>query len=463
MKFKLPETLVIVSSILLLFIGLTWVVPAGEFDRTMVNGRSLLVPGSYQEVAPSPQSLLSFFTAPLRGFASASEVIAFIFIVGGAFGMLNATGAINAGLQKLVQFSSQHPVYKWIIIPFIMLIFSFAGATFGMSEEVLVFILITIPLAHAMQLDTVVGVAIPFVGAGAGFAGAFYNPFTIGIAQGIAEIPTFSGLQYRLVVWTVMTFLAISFVMLYALRISKSPSKSVLYGQDALLQEENSKLKAENIPLTTSRILILFGFGGALLLLAWGVKVHGWYMVEIGALFLGLGIISALIGQMGSGAMVKAFTEGAKEMMTACLVVAFCKGILLIAEDGKIIDSLLYYISEPVKKMPKGLSVEVMFMVQSALNFFLPSGSGQAALTMPIMAPLSDLLGVSRQTAVLAFQLGDGLTNMIIPTSGVTMGVLAIGKIPYDKWLRFMLPLFVLLTVAGMLLLLGPVLFFEWQ
>ncbi|MEH0152532.1 Na+/H+ antiporter NhaC family protein [Limibacter armeniacum] len=463
MKFKLPETLVIVSGILLLFIGLTWVVPAGEFERTVVNNRTILVAGSYQEVNPAPQSLLSFFTAPIRGFASAAEVIAFIFIVGGAFGMLNATGAINAGLQKLVFFSSKHPMYKWLIIPFIMLIFSFAGATFGMSEEVLVFILITIPLAHAMQLDTIVGVAIPFVGAGAGFAGAFYNPFTIGIAQGIAQLPTFSGLQYRFMVWIIMTFLAIGFVMFYALRISKSTSKSILYGKDVLLNEKSNKLQAEEIPLTPQRTIILIGFGIALLLLAWGVKVHGWYMVEIGALFFGLGLISSIISRMDTSTMVKAFTEGAKEMMTACLVVAFCKGILLVAEDGKIIDSLLFYISEPVKNMPKALSVEVMFLVQSTLNLFLPSGSGQAALTMPIMAPLSDLLGVSRQTAVLAFQLGDGLTNMIIPTSGVTMGVLAIAKIPYDKWLKWMMPLFILLTLAGMVLLLGPVILFEWH
>ncbi|MEH0157038.1 Na+/H+ antiporter NhaC family protein [Limibacter armeniacum] len=459
---KMPDTLVIASMILLVFIILTWIVPAGEFSRSVVNGRNVLVPNSYKEVAPSPQSVFTFFTAPLRGFMEAAEVIAFIFIVGGAFGMLNATGAISAGLHKMVQFSMKKPLYKWLIIPVLMLVFSFAGASFGMSEEVLVFILITIPLAHALGLDTITGVAIPFIGAGAGFAGAFYNPFTVGIAQSIAELPTFSGLQYRLFVWVVFTLIAIGFVMLYAYKVSQDASKSVLYEEDELLKA-SEKSEQVHEPLTFRRKLILCLLGLSLALLAWGVTEHGWYMVEIGALFFGLGIAAGLVGGMNPSVMSKSFAEGAKEMMTACLVVAFCKGILLVATDGKIIDTLLYYVSESVKDYPRAVSVELMFIVQSVLNFFIPSGSGQAALTMPIMAPLSDLLGVSRQTAVLAFQFGDGLSNLVIPTSGVTMGILSIAKIPYNKWIQWMLPLMGLFVLAAMLLLLGPVMFFQWN
>jgi len=460
-NFKLPDTLVISLLILLFIIGLTWVIPAGEFTRQTVDGRSIVVTGSYQPVEASPQSIFSFFTAPVQGFASAAEVISFIFIVGGAFGMLNATGAIEAGLKKLVDFSLKNPVYKWIILPLLMVVFSFAGGSFGLSEEVLVFVLITIPLARAMGYDSITGVAIPLVSSGAGFAGAFYNPFTIGIAQQIAEVKVFSGIGYRLVVWAILTTVAIAYMMFYIFRLEKNPAISPMYGLDVKVEESEEDPTLSR--LTTRRQIILLLFAVTLIVLAWGVSKKGWYITEIAGLFFGLGIVASFVGSLSLSQMTEAFTEGAKTMMTACLVVGFCKGILLVATDGKIIDTFLFWISQGLDGMPNWISVQVMFLFQSVLNFFVPSGSGQAALTMPIMAPLSDILGISRQTAVLAFQFGDGLTNLIIPTSGVTMGVLSIAKIPYEKWVQWALPLMVLLFGTAMILLLGPTLLFEWK
>lgn len=456
---KLPDTLVIASIILLIFIGLTWIIPAGEYSRELLNGRNVLVPGSYQEVVSSPQGIASFFTAPLKGFVSAAEIIAFIFIVGGAFGMMTATGAIEAGLQGLVGWSNKHTLYKKIIIPIITIIFSIAGATFGMSEEVLIFILITIPMSKAMKLDPIVGVAIPFVGAGVGFAGAVSNPFTIGIAQAIAEVPLFSGWEYRIFIWCVFTTIGVAYIMRYVMKISEDPSKSLMPDSMAVDDELENTAK---IMFTWRRMIVLILFALGIVALVIGVAKYSWYMIEIGGLFFAIGVISCIVCGIHLDKMSDGFVKGAKDMMTAALVVAFCKGILIIASDGKIIDTVLHGIASVVNELPKVASIEAMFLFQSALNTFLPSGSGQAALTMPIMAPLSDLLGISRQIAVLAFQFGDGLTNLIIPTSGVTMGVLSIAKIPYEVWVKWMGPLLLILMITAGILLLGPLYLGIW-
>lgn len=449
---KLPDTLVIASAILIFFVGLTWFISAGEYDREVIDGRTILVPDSYHEVEPTPQGATAFFTAPIKGFISAAEIIAFVFIVGGAFGMLTKTGAIESALQRLVIWSNKNSIYKMFMIPILIVCFSLAGATFGMSEEVLIFILITLPMAKALKLDPIVGVAIPFVGAGVGFAGAVSNPFTIGIAQAIAEIPLFSGWEYRTVVWVIFTSIGIAYIMYYIKKIEKNPKNSLMPEQ---LESTNESQKVDIIPFTTSKALVVLLFVVGIITLVIGVANFGWYMTEIGALFFMIGLVSCLICRINTNIMSSGFIEGAKEMMTAALVIAFCKGILIVATEGKIIDTVLYGIASTVSGLPKSVAVEAMFLFQSILNTVLPSGSGQAALTMPIIAPLSDLLGISRQIAVLAFQFGDGLTNLIIPTSGVTMGVLSIAKIPYDTWVKWMAPLLlILMTVAGVLLLL---------
>ncbi|MBB3699464.1 putative basic amino acid antiporter YfcC [Flammeovirga yaeyamensis] len=451
---KLPDTLVISSTILAFFIGLTWIISAGEYQREMVDGRNLLIPNTYHKVEAQPQSIASFFTAPINGFVSAAEIIAFIFIVGGAFGMLTQTNAIEAGLQRLVLWSNKKKSYKKILIPFIFVCFSVAGATFGMSEEVLIFILITIPMAKAMKLDTIVGVAIPFVGAGVGFAGAISNPFTIGIAQGIAEIPLFSGWEYRVFVWSVFTLIGMIYVMYYVSKIENNKEKSLLPNQEKPLDVQEKSIDF-NYKKAIVVALLFIGIG----VLVVGVTKFDWYMTEIGALFFVIGFIASLICRTPANKMSESFIKGSKEMMTAALVIASCKGILIVATEGKIIDTILFSITGLLDGLPKFAAAEAMFVFQSILNTVLPSGSGQAALTMPIMAPLSDLLGISRQVAVLAFQFGDGLTNLIIPTSGVTMGVLSIAKIPYNVWVKWMAPLLLLLMFAAGILLIGPLYF----
>ncbi len=460
MTRKFPDTLLILMIILLIFVGLTWIIPAGEFDRALKAGREIVVPGTYHRVDPSPQGIGAFFTGPIRGFISAAQIIGFVFLVGGSFNILTRTGAVDAGLQSILRFSQRKPSTKKWIIPLVMILFSLAGATFGMSEETLVFILITIPLAMALGYDSITGLGMAFVGAHIGFAGAFINPFTIGVAQGIADLPPASGVGYRVVVWTILTIVGIVYVMRYAKKVEKQPELSPAFEIDK--KRYHPEEKDGSLDFNLSRKLVLLALFICLAILVYGVSGDwGWYINEIAALFIGLGILAAILGRLSADEAISAFKEGAKDMMTAALVIGLAKGLIVVAQDGKIIDTILNGIAS-VSSQYGWLNVELMFVFQSFLNFFVPSGSGQAALTMPIMAPLSDILEVSRQTAVLAFQFGDGLSNMIIPTSGVLMGVLGVAKIPYNIWIKWMLPFFFLLSAIAAILLILPVFFQIW-
>lgn len=457
---KFPDTITIILVITLLFIGLTWIIPSGEFDRTIANGTEKIIAGSYKSVQASPQGIKAFLEAPIKGFISASQIIAFVFLVGGAFSIINMTGAINAGLFNVIEFSHKRPKHKIFIVPFLIVLFSFAGATFGMSEEILIFILITVPMAKAMGYDAIVGAAIPIVGTGVGFGGAFSNPFTIGIAQGIAQIPIFSGMEYRIFVWFILTTCACFVITHYAIKIGKDPKKSLLFG--IADEKENSNLETSDFKLDTARKIILYALFATILILIYGVSNYNWYINEIAALFLALAIFVSIVYRMSISKTIDAFVLGAKDMMTAALVIGLAKGLLIITQEGKIIDTILNSIVSITQNTPKAVSAECIFFFQSFLNFFIPSGSGQASLTMPIIIPICDASEISRQMAVLTFQLGDGFTNLIIPTSGVTMGALSLAKIPYSKWFKWMLPRMVVFLIASMLLILPPLYLFNW-
>lgn len=456
---KFPDTITIILVITVLFIGLTWVIPAGEFDRTITNNTEKIIAGSYKHVASSPQGIKAFLEAPIKGFISASQIIAFVFLVGGAFSIINLTGAINAGLFNVIQFSQKRPKHKIFIVPFLVVLFSFAGATFGMSEEILIFILITVPMAKVMGYDAIVGAAIPIVGTGVGFGGAFSNPFTIGIAQGIAQIPIFSGMEYRIFVWFVLTTCACAVITHYAIKIEKNPQKSLLSG---ITDEKESNQEVPDFKLDGRRKIILYALFASIFILIYGVSNYDWYINEIAALFLALAIFVAIIYRMSMSTAIDAFVLGAKDMMTAALVIGLAKGLLIIAQEGKIIDTILNSIVAITQNTPTAVSAECIFFFQSFLNFFIPSGSGQASLTMPIIIPICDASEISRQMAVLTFQLGDGFTNLIIPTSGVTMGALSLAKIPYSKWFKWMLPRMLVFLIASMLLILPPLYLFNW-
>jgi len=451
---KSPDALLIISAVLVFFTVLTWVVPAGNYERSVEDGKTRVVADTYAPAERNGQGIGDLLTAPVKGFTGAARIIAFVLLVGGAFSMVTATGAVDGGLHAVVRFAERRPAAKNAVIPLLMILFSLAGCTFGMSEENLVFILITIPLARSMGYDAITGVAIPFLGSAAGFAGAAINPFTLGIAQGIAEIPIGSGAGYRWAVWAVFTAVAVFFVMRYTRWLERNPdhvAPSETEGRD------DPAFEPPSVTAFTGRhaaVLVLFTL--AIIMLMIGSTYLGWYIDEIAALFIALGIASAIVGGLSAGRSIDAFKKGAGDMLVAAIIIGLSRSVLVIAEDGQIIDTILYGMSGLVADLPQSISVQAMFLTQGFINVFVPSGSGQAAITMPIMVPLADLLGISRQTAVLAFQFGDGIFNLIIPTSGVTMGILAVAKIPFGVWLRWVWKPVLVLTVLGALLLALP-------
>lgn len=458
-KIVFPHTIVIIIFIMIGLILLTWILPAGEFEKQLVNGRKVIVPGTYHQVSGSPQGLGSMLTAPIKGFIEAAQVIGFCLIVGGAFGMLARTKAIPAALNRLLERGKDNPRLNSIIVPIVMVFFSLAGATFGMSESTLVFVMITVPLAIALGYDSIVGISMSFMAAGVGFAAAITNPFNIGVAHGIAELPLFSGWEFRILIWTVLTSIAILFVMRYANRIKRNIQISSVYEIDRDRSVEISEDSSIKIFDIRQKIIIGLLFT-SLILLVYGANQWKWFINEISALFIALGILSAIVYRLKTRDAVDAFITGAKDMVTAGLIIGMSRGLLVIASQGKIIDTILYSVSGLGKSLPPELSVQVIFIFQSLFTFLVPSGSGQAALTVPIVAPLSDLLEVGRQTAVTAFHLGDGLFSMLVPTSGVTMGVLSIAKIPYATWVKWFIRLLLILFGVSMILLVFALYYF---
>ncbi|MBU0474749.1 MAG: TIGR00366 family protein [Bacteroidetes bacterium] len=461
-KHWTPNTYFIISSIIIVVALLSWIIPAGEYNRMIIDGKNIVIPESFHYVESNPQSIADILRAPIKGFVEATLIIGFVLFVGGIFGILHKTEAIDSMIKSIAKAHRKSDLIKKMLIPIFMIIFSLAGAVFGMSEEIIPFILIFVPLALALGYDSVIGVAIPFVGAGVGFAGAFLNPFTIGIAQGIADVPLFSGIEYRIIVWFIVTSVAIIYVSIYAKKIKNNPQMSITYKKDLELIKQLNLDEIEDYKgMNFSHKAVVVSFISGLLVLVWGVINLGWFIEEISAVFLTIGIVVAISGKLSIDETTNSFVAGAKDLVGTALIIAFARGILIVSVEGKIIDTILYHMSSAVNNLHPIVASQTMFLVQTFMNFFVPSGSGQAALTMPIMAPLCDLVGVSRQTAVLAYQFGDGFTNMIIPTSAVTMGVLALADIPWQKWAKWILPLEIVLFLIGLLLLIPPF-FMNW-
>ena len=458
MRLRAPNVFALLFTILVLVSASTWVLPAGRFDReTRVIGgieRSVLVPGSYRVLAVeerTPQGPAAILQAPIRGFGARWQVIGFILLVGGAFGVLHRTGAILASISWIT--GRAVGVGRFATIPILMFTFSAGGAIFGMAEETIPFILVTVPLAVALRFDVITGIAIPFVGSQAGFAAAFLNPFTLGVAKGIAGLPVADGQLYRIFCWIVVTSLLSAIVTWHAWTVSRNPARSPTPQlDDEWRQEVSQETDAEN-RLSVPHLLVLIGFASCMVALALGAVLADWYIVELSALFVFLAVLCGALGRLSPSEIGEAFGSGARDLAPAALLVAFASGILVLAEDGQIIDTLLNAVAESLSGVSPLLATEGMFLAQTGINFFVPSGSGQAALTMPIMAPLADLLGVSREAAVLAFQFGDGFTNMIIPTNPVLMGALVMARLPYGTWFRWMFKIQLVLLVVGMLLL----------
>lgn len=521
---KIPHTYTIISSIIIICAVLSWIIPAGEYDRHSVeiNGstRTIIVDHSFHSVEAAPQTW-QVFSSLLQGFEKQAGIIAFLLIIGGAFQIMNNSRAIDVGIFSFLGFTRGLERYGFmkrigvnnVVITMVMILFSLFGAVFGMSEETLAFVIIVVPLAISMGYDSITGLCMVYVAAHVGFSGAILNPFTIGIAQGLSDLPLFSGFEYRLFCWFLLTSVLIACVLFYAARIKRNPALSPMYEADEFWRNrraENSEEVAYSIPVASYIIyglilgvLVIFsvyypvtrftlgnasvtwyavpGCTGLFALSGWlglrksfhffilsilaftvvflviGVMGHGWYLPEISAIFLAMGILSGYAAGKNTDAIIRLFLEGAKDILSAAIVVGLAGGIIQILQDGRIIDPILHSLASLMNEAGKIASVSAMYVIQTMINIIIPSGSAKAALTMPIMAPFSDVIGISRQATVMAFQFGDGFTNMITPTSAVLIGALGIARIPYQIWVKWFAKILLLFIILGFLLLIPTV------
>ncbi len=451
-KFKVPHTYVILFTVILVMAALTYIVPAGEFDRVHdeATDRTIVDPASFHHVEQNPTGIFDLFQSIPEGMKDASTIIFFIFLVGGSFQIITGTGAIEAIIGKT---AIRMKGKEKFLIPVFILFFAVAGGTIGVSEEAIVFVPIGIALARALGFDAITGTAMITLGAACGFSSGFMNPFTVGVAQEISDLPLFSGIGLRLAVLVVMLIVTIAYILRYAEKVKNNPELSIV--RELELEEKSKVLDLEDIPKFETQhyfvlVVLLIGFGT----IVYGVFKHDWYITEISSTFLAMGIIGGLVGKLSPSKIAEEFVTGAKSIVFGALVVGVARAILVVMEDGMIIDSIINGLAKAIQTLPKAISVLGMYVVQIAINFFIPSGSGQAATTMPIMSPLSDLIGVTRQTAVMAYQFGDGFTNSIIPTSASLMGALSIAKIPYEKWVKFLWPLMLMWIGIGAVFLL---------
>lgn len=450
----MPHTYVLLFGIMIIMAVLTWVVPAGEFERIVADGRTVLVPDSYQQVASNPQGLFDLLKAIPQGFAEVQNIAFFLFITGGAFTLINETGMIEAGIGKIVRLLEGKEA---LVIPIVTLVLALGGATIGLSEETIVFIALGIAMARALGYDAMVGMAMVSLGTAIGFYAGFMNPFSVGVAQEIAELPLFSGVGLRLIIFVTLWAVTSWYIIRYAKKVKKNPETSIVHDVEQEAKEKGINQSVDDeqtMPFTKRHALITAVFVGGFILIAFGVFRYGWFITEIGAVFLGMGLLSAFIGGMNANQVATTFIKGAQEMVFAALVVGLARGILVVMENGLILDTLVYSLTNVIGVLPSALSVAGMYFIQIFINFFIPSGSGQAAATMPIMIPLADTLGITRQTAVLAYQMGDGFLDSIIPTSGVLMAQLSLAKISYGRWAKFVMPLIIIWLVLGLAFLL---------
>ena len=436
MKMRVPNTYVIIAALLLLCAVFTWIIPGGQYV-TAPDGSV-----SYEQVPSQPQTW-QVFAAVYHGFVRQAGIIVFILVVGGAFWLLNATGAVSAGIGRFIARVGKRD--KWVLAG-ITLLFSLAGAIFGMSEETIPFVGMVVPLMLSLGYDAFMGMLIVYVAANVGFSSAFLNPFTVGIAQGMAELPLFSGMGYRIFCWALLTLLLVVFVLSYA-RKTRARSSEVV---DAPVAQ----------PLTVRQIWILIVLGLTVVMLVVGVTLWKWYLPEITGLFLLMGIVCGLIAGFNGNRIAEELMAGAKDILSAALVVGFASGIIVILQDGKVIDSILHAMQQGLDGQGPLASLSAMYGIEAVINFLIPSASAKAAITMPIMAPFADMVGVSRQAMVLAFQFGDGFTNMLTPTSGVLMAALAMARIPYAQWVKWVWKGVLVLLGLGFVLLLATVLFY---
>ena len=450
MKFRVPHTYVLLFGLLLLAAILTHIIPAGEYTRIERNGRQVVDPLSFHGVDKKPATVSGVLMAFPRGLVEVGHIVFYIFIVGGAFGVVTATGAIDAGIGTAIRKIGRR---ENLLIPGLTFLFALGGGTIGMAEETLPFLPALVLLTRSLGYDSLTAGGIALVGACAGFGGAFINPFTLGVAQSIAELPPLSGMVYRIIVWSILTMVTVWWMARYAARVKKNPQASLAFKIDQVRHAESQKV-VELPVLTRRHVYVLLLSTAVFLLLVVGAIKWQWGIMELAGLFIGLMVLVGPLGGLSLDKTAEKFIEGAAALTGGALVVGLARATLVVLNDARVIDTIISAMANVVQHLPASVSVVGIYVMQILLSYIVPSGGGQAALSIPILAPLSDLLGVTRQTMVLAYQFGDGFSNIMTPAQGYFMAGLALIGIPWSVWARWFLPLLGIWYAIGLVMLL---------
>lgn len=455
-RFGFPTAYTILFALIVIIAALTWVIPAGQYDRVAsdILGKDVPVAGTYAPTEANPQGVFDVILAPIAGFydpgsysANAIDVALFVLMIGGFIGVVTATGAIDAGIKRaMVRLKGRE---KWMI-PILMGLFALGGTTEGMAEETLAFYVLLTPVMIAAGYDALTAVAVILLGAGVGVLGSTVNAFSTVIASDAAGVPFTDGLMLRLGILALTFAATVAYVMRYAARVKADPSRSLVYDKKAENEAHFGTNATVAVTFTGLHKIVLLLFAATFAVMIWGVSLGGWWMAEMSGLFLFAGIGIGLVGRLGEKGLVEAFVGGARDLLGVALIIGLARGIVVVMDAGHMTDTILHWAEGTVAGLNRILFINVMYWIEVALSFFVPSTSGLAVLSMPILAPVADFAGVSRSLVVTAFQSAEGVVNLVTPTSAVVMGGLAIARVPYERWLRFVWPVLVGLSVIIM-------------
>lgn len=448
-KFIFPNTYVIIILMMIVAVLLTWIIPSGEFERVKdeVSKQSIIIPGTFKYIENNPISLFKIPVYIMKGLAKASDIVFLVIIVGGAFNIIIETGMFQSFAGRLTKIFSNKEV---LIIPAFSTIFALACTTMGVNTFI-GFAPIAVIIARSIGYDAIVGVSMVALGGAIGFSTGTFNPFTTGVAQSLAGLPIFSGLGYRFVCLVVFLIVTNIYIIWYAKKIKANPESSVVYE----MEQENKKIEVsekQHDKIEGRHYLVLLIVIACFVLLVYGSQNWKWKLQENAAMFIWMGVLSGFAYGFGPSKIAEEFTKGAKKLVYGALMIGMANGISLILTDGKILDTTVQYLGGLLVTLPSYLQAAGMFLMQLLINGLITSGSGQAAATMPIMLPVADIIGITKQTTVLAFNFGDGLSNYILPTSSALMGFIAMVGISYSNWMKFMWKLFLIWIVVGAIL-----------
>ena len=453
--WRFPNAFTILIVLIIAVAALTWAIPSGQYTRVPSEalGKDVPVAGTYALTPGNPQGFVDVILAPIAGFydpdsyaANAIDVALFVLIIGGFIGVVTATGAIDAGIRRAMLRLKGREMW---MIPILMALFALGGTTYGMAEETLAFYGLLIPVMIAAGYDALVAVAVILLGAGIGVLGSTINAFSTVIASDAAGISFADGLWLRLVILALTWAAAVAWVMRYAARVKADPSRSLVHDLKAA-NEAHFGAGVSDEAFTGLHQIVLILFAATFAVMIWGVSVGGWWMAQMSGLFLFAAIVIGIVGRLGEPRLVEAFLAGARDLLGVALIIGLARGIVVVMDAGQITDTILHSAEVTVADLPGAAFISTIYLVELGLSFFVPSTSGLAVLSMPILAPVADFAEVPRSLVVTAFATASGWVNLITPTSAVVMGGLAIGRVPYQRWLRFVWPLLLVLTVIVM-------------